>query len=163
MIRAVTTADCDAIARIYNHYVLTTIVSFEEQAVSTAQIAERIAAVQTAGLPWLVAEEDGRVVGYAYASTWHARSGYRFTVESTVYLDANATGRGMGSQLYDALLVAVQQTGAHVVMATIALPNPASVALHGKFGFAKVGHLGEIGFKLERWIDIGYWRRTFER
>ncbi len=163
MIRAVTATDCDAIARIYNHYVLTTVVSFEEQAVATAQIAERIAAVQTAGLPWLVAEEDGRVVGYAYASKWHARSGYRFTVESTVYLAANATGRGTGSRLYDALLVAVRQTGAHVVMATIALPNPASVALHEKLGFVKVGHLGEIGFKLERWIDIGYWQRTFGR
>ncbi len=160
MIRVATTADCDAIARIYDHYVRTTTVSFEEQSVSSAQMAERIAAVQTAGLPWLVAEEDGRVVGYAYASKWHARSGYRFTIESTVYLDPDATGRGTGSKLYDALLAAVRETGAHVVMATIALPNPASVALHEKFGFAKVGHLGEIGFKLERWIDIGYWQRT---
>ena len=160
MIRAATTADCDAIARIYEHYVLTTIVSFEEQSVSSAQITERIATVRAAGLPWLVAEEGGRVVGYAYASKWHARAGYRFTVESTVYLDPTATGRGTGSLLYEALLTAVRPTGAHVVMATIALPNPVSVALHEKFGFAKVGHLREIGFKLERWIDIGYWQLT---
>ena len=160
MIRAATMADCEAIGRIYNHYVQSTAVTFEEQAIPSAQIAERIEAVHSASLPWLIAEQDGQVLGYAYASKWIGRSGYRFTVESTVYLDPSVTGRGVGSILYDALLSSVRQRGAHVVIAAIALPNPASVALHEKFGFEKVAHFSEIGFKFDRWVDIGYWERT---
>lgn len=160
MIRSATTYDREAIARIFNHYVESTVVTFEEQTVSSAEIADRIEAVHSASLPWLIVGQDQQVLGYAYASTWIGRSGYRFSVESTVYLDPSVTGRGLGSILYDALLSAVRHRGAHVVIGAIALPNPGSVALHEKFGFKKVAHFKEIGFKFERWIDIGYWQRS---
>ena len=99
MIRPATANDADSIARIYNHYILNTIITFEEQTVSASEIAGRIAEVAAASLPWLVAEHGGRIVGYAYASKWKGRCAYRFTVESSVYLDANSVGNGYGTRL----------------------------------------------------------------
>ena len=104
MIRQATTADAATIAAIYNHYVLNTSVTFEEQAVSTEQMAERIAQVKADGLPWLVLEQNGELLAYAYATKWRARSAYRFSVESTVYVKEGVTAKGLGSQLYQQLL-----------------------------------------------------------
>jgi phosphinothricin acetyltransferase len=158
LIRTATASDADTITRIYNHYILNTTITFEEQAISTEEMAERIAEVQAASLPWLVAEQDGQIVGYAYASKWKGRCAYRFSVESTVYLDASAVRKGYGSLLYQQLFAALRECGMHVVMGGIALPNPASVALHEKLGFKKVAHFSEVGFKFEKWIDVGYWQ-----
>jgi phosphinothricin acetyltransferase len=160
MIRAATSADADAIAGIYNHYITHTIVTFEEEVLAAAEIARRMEEVSTASLPWLVAEQDGRVVGYAYASRWRSRIGYRFATEITVYLDPALPGRGIGSSLYGRLLPLLQERGLHAVIGGIALPNPASVALHEKFGLEKVAHFKEVGFKFDRWIDVGYWQRV---
>lgn len=161
IIRPAAPADAARVADIYNHYVAHTVVTFEEEAVAAAEMARRIAEVQEAALPWLVAEEDGRVVGYAYAAKWRARSAYRFSVEVTVYLGPDDGRRGIGSRLYGAVIPMLQEQGLHAVMAVIALPNAASVALHEKFGMRKVGHLQEVGFKFGRWVDVGYWQRTF--
>jgi phosphinothricin acetyltransferase len=158
LIRTATARDAQAITQIYNHYILNTSITFEEQAISADEMAGRIAEVQAASLPWLVAEQDGQIVGYAYASKWKGRCAYRYSVESTVYLDACAGRKGYGSQLYEQLLAALKQCGMHVVMGGIALPNPASVALHEKLGFKKVAHFSEVGFKFEKWIDVGYWQ-----
>lgn len=158
MIRPALACDADAIARIYNHYTLNTTISFEEVEVSAQEMAARIEELAAASLPWLVAEQDGRVVGYAYASKWKGRCAYRFSVESTVYLDPAHTGRGLGSTLYEALFAALRDKGMHVVIGGIALPNPASVALHEKLGLQKVAHFKEVGFKFDRWIDVGYWQ-----
>jgi phosphinothricin acetyltransferase len=160
-IRPVTTADADAVARIYNHYVTETIVTFEEKVISASEMARRIQEVGSASLPWLVAERNGRVLGYAYACRWHARAAYRFSAEITVYLDPGHARLGIGSQLYGQLFPIVQARGIHAVIGGIALPNPASVALHEKFGLSKVAHYQEVGFKFDRWIDVGYWQRTF--
>ena len=160
MIRPVRADDCESIARIYNHYVLNTLITFEEQAVSGAQIEERTREVAAAGLPWLVAEQAGQVLGYAYASRWKARSAYRFSVEITVYLDPDFVGQGQGSQLYERLFSLLRENGAHAVIGGVALPNPASVALHEKFGMQQVAHFREVGFKLGRWVDVGYWQVT---
>src|SRR5512147_575855 len=103
MIRPATRDDCEAIVRIYNHYILNTVVTFEEQPITASDIAERLKSVTAASLPWLVSERAGEIVGYAYAGKWNARSAYRYSVECTVYLDQAATGRGLGSELYDAL------------------------------------------------------------
>jgi len=97
MIRSATAADADAIAEIYNYYVTETIVTFEEEPVEATEIARRIESVQRAGLPWLVAEVSGEIKGYAYATKWKERIGYRTSVETTVYLARNATGQGLGS------------------------------------------------------------------
>jgi len=159
MIRDATPTDAAALARIYNHYVLGTTVTFEETAVSEAEMASRIAEVRAAGLPWLVAEDENRVVlGHAYASKWKGRCAYRFAVETTVYLDSTAHGRGLGRRLYERLLAMLREAGMHVAIGGIALPNPASTALHEKLGFRKVGQFEEVGFKLGRWVDVGYWQ-----
>jgi L-amino acid N-acyltransferase YncA len=157
MIRPATRADAEAIARIYNYYVLNTTISFEEQAVSPEEMAERMAEVTTGGLPWLALEQEGELMGYAYATKWKERSAYRFAVEVSVYLAAERAGRGLGTQLYEVLLRDLQEKGFHSVIGGIALPNPASVRLHEKFGMTKVAHFKEVGFKLGRWVDVGYW------
>jgi L-amino acid N-acyltransferase YncA len=159
-IRAATVADATSIAEIYNHYITKTVVSFEEEAVPPGEMARRMAGVWSASLPWLVAEVGGQVAGYAYAGKWNGRCAYKLSAEITVYLDPSHTGRGIGSRLYDELFSILRQRGMHVVIGGIALPNEASVALHEKFGLEKVAHFKEVGYKFDRWIDVGYWQRT---
>lgn len=156
-IHTASAAHAEAIAAIYNHYVRETIVTFEEEPVSAAEMASRIAEVATHGLPWLVAEQDRAVVGYAYASRWKERVAYRYSVESTVYLASGRDRQGLGSALYSELFRRLAAAGSHAVIAGIALPNAGSVALHEKFGMSKVAHFKEVGFKFGRWIDVGYW------
>ena len=156
MIRACTAADAAAICVIYNHYVLDTVITFEEAPVSTADMAQRIADV-TAHFPWLVAEEGNAIAGYAYATPWKARSAYRLSVESTVYVAPGQMGRGVGTALYRELLDALRKLGVHCAVGGIALPNAASIALHEKLGFKKIGQFVEIGRKFDRWVDVGYW------
>lgn len=157
-IREATPSDAAAIAEIYNHYVDETVVTFEEEPVPAAEIARRIEEVRSASLPWLVAEEGQGVAGYAYATRWRTRSGYRFSAEVTVYLAPGHAGRGIGSKLYEQLFPLLQARGVHAVMGGIALPNEASVALHEKLGMRKVAHFEQVGFKFGRWIDVGYWQ-----
>ncbi len=95
----------------------------------------------------------------AYAVLWKARSAYRFSVEITVYVAPGMAGRGIGSMLYSHLFAALQPLGVHAVIGGIALPNEASIALHEKFGMEKVAHFQQVGFKFNRWIDVGYWER----
>jgi phosphinothricin acetyltransferase len=151
--------DARAIAAIYNPYILNTTISFEEEAVTDAAMAQRIADVQGGGLPWLVAERDGKVLGYAYATKWRVRHAYRFSVESSVYLAPEAARQGVGTALYTALLAQLAERGVHLVIGGIALPNDASVALHEKMGYEKVAHFREVGFKFGRWLDVGYWQK----
>lgn len=156
-IRPVTPGDGAAICAIYNPYVAGTTISFEEERVSPEDMAQRIADVQAAGLPWLVAEQDGQLVGYAYATKWRARPAYRTSVESSVYVDAAAAGRGTGTLLYRALLDELRRCEVHMVIGGIAQPNERSVALHERLGFRKVAHFSEVGRKFGRWVDVGYW------
>jgi len=160
VIREATAADAAAIAGIYNHYVTDTIVTFEEEPVTAEEIALRITRVRGTSLPWLVAESGGQVVGYAYASPWATRVGYRFTVEITVYVHCDHGGKGLGSALYGALLPMLEAGGIHSVIGGIALPNEGSVALHEKFGLRKVAHYDEVGIKFGQWIAVG-WQRIF--
>lgn len=155
-IREARLSDAEAIAAIYNHYVLHTVVTFEEEPVSGAAMEERMRRVAER-FPWLVHEEGGEVLGYSYAAPWQVRSAYRYTAESTVYLREDVRGRGIGRPLYAALLARVAALGAHVAVGGIALPNPASVALHERLGFRKTAHMPEVGRKFERWIDVGWW------
>ena len=159
-VRAAIPPDSADMAAIYNHYVTETVVTFEEEPIPAEEISHRVDEVRSAALPWLVAEEEGRVVGYAYARPWNPRSAYRFSAEITVYLAHDRTRRGIGSKLYDHLFRILQARGIHAVMGGIALPNEASVALHERFGLRKVAEFREVGFKFDRWIDVGYWQRT---
>jgi len=157
-VRRGTIDDAAAVASIYNHYVTHTIVTFEEQPVAAAEMQSRMIAV-LAKLPWLVLEHKGGIAGYAYASPWKMRVGYRFAVESSIYLAPAQVGRGFGSALYENLLEHLRAHDIHCVIGGAALPNPASVALHEKLGFTKVAHFRENGFKFGRWIDVAYWQR----
>ena len=156
-IRHATPADADAVCRIYNHYVMDTIVSFEEAPVAAADMAARITDLSRTH-PWYVYEESGAVIGYAYAGPWRTRTAYRDAVESTVYVESGRVGSGIGSKLYDALIPELRRRSFHCVMGGIALPNAASVALHEKKGFIKVAHFREVGWKFQRRIDVGYWQ-----
>ena len=156
-LRDAVATDAAAIAAIYNHYVATTVISMESDPVGPSEMTRRIAEVQDAALPWLVLEEDGAVLGYAYASKWRARPGYRHAVESSVYVDAGLRGRGIGLTLYRALIARL--TGRfHCVIGGIALPNPASVALHERLGFCQVACFREVGHKFGNWVDVAYWQ-----
>jgi phosphinothricin acetyltransferase len=158
-LRSALPEDAEQLAEIYSHYVTTTFVTFEEKEVTASEMARRIAEVQAA-FPWLVAAEGARLLGYAFASPWKARSAYRFSTEVTVYVREGSAGSGIGSLLYGALIPALQSRGLHMAMGGIALPNDASIRLHEKFGFAKAAHFKEVGFKFGRWIDVGYWQRA---
>ena len=158
MIRAATAADAAAIAAIYNHYIRDSIVTFEEQPVAPAEMANRIAEVAAAALPWLVVERDGAVAGYARATKWRPRSAYRYSVETTIYLGPQHVGAGLGTGLYRELLAQLKGRGLHLAIGGVALPNDASVALHERLGFRKVAHFAEVGFKFGRWIDVAYWQ-----
>ncbi len=157
-IRPATAADAARIAAIYNRYVAQTTISFEEQPVSEAEMAGRIRDVADAGLPWLVVVHQGELAGYAYATKWRARPAYRFSVESTVYLDDSACGRGWGALLYRQLIGQLRAGGIRTVIAGIAQPNARSVGLHERLGFRKVAHFPDVGYKFGGWVDVGYWQ-----
>lgn len=158
IIRPARAADADAICAIYNHYVATTTISFEEAPVAPAEMAQRIAAVAEADLSWLVMLEGETLVGYAYATKWRVRAAYRYSVESSIYVAAEHAGQGVGRQLYEALLAQLRERDLHLVIGGIAQPNEASVRLHERLGFQKVAHFSEVGLKFGRWIDVGYWQ-----
>ncbi|HEY5894825.1 MAG TPA: GNAT family N-acetyltransferase [Chthoniobacterales bacterium] len=164
MIRPVQLSDASEIATIYNHYIAHTIVTFELEPVSPAEMAARIEDTLNLGFPWLVVGEDCQehaAAGYAYARPWRPRAAYAKSAETSVYLHPNKVGRGYGSALYKELLPLLHERGFHAVIGGVSLPNAASVALHEKFGFEKVAHFRETGRKLDRWIDVGYWQLIF--
>ncbi len=156
MLRPCTPSDAAKLCDIYNYYVRETVITFEEIPVLEAEMAKRIADI-TSRLPWLVWETDGVIIGYAYASPWKPRAAYRHAVESSIYLSPQATGRGVGSRLYTALIADLRQRGLHCVIGGAALPNPASVSLHEKLGFEKVAQFRQVGFKFGQWVDVAYW------
>jgi L-amino acid N-acyltransferase YncA len=158
IIRPVVTSDAAAVCAIYNPHVTSTIVTFEERPVDVDEMAARIRET-TERWPWLVLERDGDVAAYAYATAWKPRSAYRFSVETTVYVADDHRRRGVGAAIYAEILARLEALGAHSAVAGIALPNEASVALHERLGFEKIGHFKDIGYKLGRWIDVGYWQR----
>lgn len=150
--------DAEAICRIYNPYIVKTIVTFEEVEVTVSEMAARMSNVVATDFPWLVAERVSNVIGYAYAAKWQERSAYRHSVQSTIYLEEAARGNGFGTLLYSALLDRLRAGPVRTALGGIALPNPASVALHEKCGFRKVAHFDQVGFKFGHWIDVGYWQ-----
>ncbi len=155
-IRLAIEADASAIAAIYQPYVTGTHFSFEE----TAPGADEVAARMSNPLhPWLVADEDGRVVGYASTSPMRNRSAYRWSVETGIYLASPAQGLGIARRLLEAHLDLLEQQGFVTVIAGIALPNDASVALHEKLGFTLSGIERGVGFKLGEWIDVARWQK----
>jgi phosphinothricin acetyltransferase len=148
-------ADGAAIAAVYAPHVRDGYATFEVEAPDAAAMAERMAG----GLPWFVAEDGGSVLGYAYAAPFNERAAYRWSVATSVYLADGAGGRGIGGALYARLLGDLAALGYVSAFAGIALPNPASVALHERLGFTPVGVFRSAGFKAGAWHDVGWWQR----
>ena len=143
-----------AITEIYAHHVLHGLASFETEAPNAAEIGRRYRLVRKQGLPFLIAELDGRIAGYAYASAYRARPAYRYTVEDSVYIHHEYTGRGIGSVLLTALIAGCTQAGRRQMIAVIGdSANRPSIRLHEKCGFTHVGLLPATGWKFSRWVD----------
>jgi len=157
-IRSARPEDAPAIRRIYAPLVEETIISFEAEPPSEAEMAGRIEATMQ-GYPYLAAVSGAALLGYAYAGPHRARAAYRFSVDVTVYVAERAQRRGVGRRLYEDLLGDLKERGFHAAFAGIALPNPASIALHEAVGFSKLGVYREVGFKFDRWHDVGWWQR----
>jgi len=157
-IRPCLMSDANAICEIYNHYIKNSIATFEEQLITPEIIAKRIA-TYTKRYPWIVLENElSEVIGYAYATNWAERSAFQHTAEITVYLHHEQGGKGYGHALYKQLLALLPSTNTHVVVAAISLPNEGSIKLHEAFGFEQVAHFKQVGYKFERWIDVGHWQ-----
>jgi len=165
MLREVQATDALGICHIYNPYILQTEITFEEEPLQETEINDRIQTIQRSGLPWLVTIEEntGELQGYAYASPWKARSAYRYTVETSIYLAPAWQGCGLGQTLYQTLIQQLKTQGIHSVIGILALPNPASIRLHEKLGFQPVGQIQDAGFKFNRWIDVGYWQLMLDQ
>ena len=155
-IRPATSADAAAIAAVYASYVDGGYATFETSPPDAAEYERRMLARPR--LPWLVAEEDATVLGFAYAARHRERAAYRWSADVSVYLSPGATGRGVGRALYEQLLPAVASLGYVSAFAGIALPNPASVGLHEALGFTLVGIYRDVGYKLGQWRDVGWWQ-----
>ena len=158
LIRPVRAEDAAAIAAIYAPYVTDSAITFEYDSPDAIEIAERIARY-TPTHPWLVAEHEGTVIGYAYGSPYRTRIAYSWVAESGIYLARGAGGGGVGTRLYEALCAALADYGYVAVIGAMTLPNPASEALHARCGFRDVGTQPGIGFKFGRWHDVGFWQR----
>jgi L-amino acid N-acyltransferase YncA len=157
-IRVAGAADAAAVVAIYAPIVESTAISFEYTVPTLADMAARITGHQPA-YPWLVASEDGEVVGYAYAGRFAGRAAYAWSVETSVYIAETARRRGVGVALYNELLDRLAATGYRQAFAGIALPNPGSVGLHERMGFTPAGVYRAVGWKLGAWHDVGWWQR----
>ena len=158
LIRAATVNDAARCAEIYRPFVTDGWVSFETNAPSPAEMAQRISDYGSSHA-WLVAEAGNVVIGYAYASPHRTRSAYSTSVDVAVYVGAGHAGQGVGSSLYSALFPVLKIKGFHAAFAGIALPNDASIALHTACGFAPVGVYREVGWKAGEWRDVSWWQR----
>ena len=162
IVRASTTEDATALAEIYGHHVLNGFGTFEEVPPSVQDMAARRQAIVERGLPYLVAEAAGRVLGFAYAGPFRPRAAYRYTVEDSVYIAPDALGRGVGKALMEALIARARALGKHVMIAAIDAGNPASLALHKTLGFREVGLLPQVGMKFGRWLDLAFLQLTLD-
>ena len=160
-IRPVTLEDAPELVRIYAPYVKKTAITFEIDVPTIEEFEGRIEKIHQR-FPYLVAEEDGQVLSYAYASTYNDRSAYDWAVEVSVYVDQDYHGQRLGTRLYEALESELEARGFLRFLACISLPNPASITLHEKRGYVQVAHFPKIGYKFDQWHDIIWMQKTIE-
>ena len=163
-IRDATSHDIPHMLEIYNHYVLNSTVTFDEDPLTLTEMRSKFAKVQQLGYPWLVAVSPrGVILGYAYVIPWKPKAAYRFTVENSIYLGPASTGKGLGRALMAALLPRAKAAGVKEVIAVIADKGAdASLALHRNFGFTEIGHMGKVGFKFGRWLGTVLMQRSLK-
>lgn len=153
MIREVHPDDAAQIAGIYNRYILETTISFETQPLSAEDMRKRIEEISSY-FPYLVAENNGKLIGYCYAHPWKERAAYCKTLETTIYLASEAKGKGLGTRLMDRLIDECRNRGYHVLIACITAENEESCQFHERLGFKKVSHFEQVGQKFGRWLDV---------
>jgi phosphinothricin acetyltransferase len=153
-IRDAVAADLPHIRAIYNHYVLNSTVTFDEDEMSLRQLRHKFAEATRLGMPFIVAQSpSGQLLGYAYVYPWKPKAAYRFTVENSIYLGPASTGKGLGTALLEELIDRSKAAGLKEIIAVIADKGAdASIALHKRFGFVEIGHMGKVGFKFGRWL-----------
>ena len=157
-IRPVNPSDLKDITNLYNHFISNTVITFEKEHITAADMQQRIGNVLSS-YPFLVATVNSQFAGYAYATRWKKRAAYDATVESTIYLHPKFVKIGVGFKLYSELLKQLSDTDMHVAIGGIAQPNEASVALHLKCGFTYMGNFVEVGYKHGRWVDVTYYQK----
>jgi len=160
VIRPYSAADIPAVTRIYCHYVRDTVITFETEEPSEAEMASRFATIAGKGHPLLIAEQDGAVIGYAYASTYRPREAYRFTCEDSIYLAPDAVGHGLGGKLLARLIEDSTKAGLKQMLAVITAERANSIRLHEKHGFRFIGKYEALGYKFDRWLDIVHMQRA---
>jgi len=161
LIREPSPNDLEPLVELYNHYIRETAITFDLEPFTVDERRPWFEAFRTNGrYRLLVAELDSQVVGYAYSGVFRARKAYDTTIESTVYLAPDATGKGIGRKLYSALFAAIEDQNVHRIIAGITLPNDASVALHSAFGFKPVGIMTECGYKFGRFHDVVWYEKA---
>ncbi|TDU90820.1 phosphinothricin acetyltransferase [Kribbella voronezhensis] len=158
LIRDATELDAEACAEIYRPYVLETAITFEIEPPTAAEMAERIARYRETHA-WLVLEDNGRVVGYAYGTPMKPRAAYRWSCEVSIYLELGRRRTGGGRALYEALFERLTERGYRTAVAGMTLPNDASVGLHAALGFEPIGTYRNIGWKLDAWHDVAWTQR----
>jgi phosphinothricin acetyltransferase len=161
MIRKASPEDAEQLVEIYNYYVETSTVTFEETFVSTSEFAKRIVEVLEK-FPYFVYEEEGKILGYAYTGVFRTRIAYRFSSEASVYVHKDHFKKGIATKLYAVLLDEMKAIGLKSALGGITLPNKGSVVLHEKFGFKKVAHFEKVGYKFDQWLDVGFWQLMFD-
>ncbi|VUW96346.1 Phosphinothricin N-acetyltransferase [Streptococcus constellatus] len=154
--------DAAALVTIYAPYVEKTAITFEYEVPTVEEFADRIEKILDK-FPYLIAEEDGVILGYAYASTYYGRTAYDWVCELSVYLAEDARGKGLGSKLYDALEGILDQQGYIHFLACIALPNDASISFHKKRGYQQVAHFPKIGYKFGQWHDTVWLQKSLDK
>ena len=159
LIRDATERDAAAVQAIYAHHVLHGTASYDLEPQPVETIRDKISWVRASGWPFLVAEVDGVVAGYAYATQFRDRAAYRFTAENSIYVHPDCMGRGIGKALLRTLIERSEACGFRTMIAVIGGAEPASIALHASCGFEEVGRLSAVGWKKERWLDSVYMQR----
>lgn len=158
MIRSVRISDAKDIVEIQNYYILNTNITFEEEELTVNEMEKRIIE-KTKDHPWIVYEENNKVIGYAYLNQWHNKSAYRFSKEASIYVSNNHRGKRIGISLFEELLKLAKDYNVHTIVSGITIPNDASIGIHEKLGFEKIAEFKEIGFKNGNWLNVGYWQK----
>jgi phosphinothricin acetyltransferase len=156
VIRPARTEDAAGIIDIYNYYVKNTHHTFETEPIDVAEMESRIKEYGEE-FPFLVAEEEGTIHGYAYATHFRTKHAYDYSAEVLIYVRNESKEKKIGTRLYVRLFDQLAETNIHAIVASIALPNDPSILFHERLGFEKVAHFKEVGYKLGRWVDVGYW------
>lgn len=157
-IREATLEDAAEIAAIYNHYIENTVITFDVETISEEEMLSKITNLQK-DYPVLVVTMGEEIAGFAYGSQWKSKTAYKHSAETTIYMHPDHQGKGLGIRLYNAVLSSLPLFEIVNAIACITVPNDASIKLHEKLGFKKVGKFDKVGFKKEKWIDVEYWQK----